>query len=530
MISSFAISPEPALSRKSDGYITSNMAILAPSVPSIVPHFTAKGSWAAVCSDTAPIPAKQKRDAPKAAPLQATICIFKNSQTGENHSHIHKRIMTASRRIVSGNSSGKSTSGRIDKRKRRYPTRSLPAQDSECDSRCFHTVKMSFVDDYQRNPTAYSRALMDTERPNSGSHRNSSRHMDPLSLPGTNAAGNMHSGALSAPASTTSFCHRIHPPLPVLSPSTADTSKDALLRENNQLKRVYSSSASLSSLEPLSSMLRTQSPGEQPEPSQLQSSERRRPPELRKSMSAAIQRLFPSLKDSINALATSSSQACAESDKPAVFAYKIEPTKRCSAAIMRPSAISGLGLETPPNQLFSSTASARNIRPPLHHSKQQAFFQRYPRHSDHNHISSSRSSTPLSTNGGAAGIDQFITDDLSREIFQLKPRTASCSVKWAKAAPMDVSECAFAEHLATAERDCCSILRLYPEQYLTIKQSLVRAGRTLPPGTFKKRDAQKLCRVDVNKTSKVFEWFCKLGWIPHASTKPNTGNNSSNIN
>ncbi|KAJ1931443.1 hypothetical protein FBU59_006707 [Linderina macrospora] len=84
---------------------------------------------------------------------------------------------------------------------------------------------------------------------------------------------------------------------------------------------------------------------------------------------------------------------------------------------------------------------------------------------------------------------------------------------------MDVSGYPMAEVLAPAERDCCSILRLLPEQYLTIKQSLVRAGRTLPAGTFKKRDAQKLCRVDVNKTSKVFEWFVKLGWIPFAAGK-----------
>ncbi|PIA18361.1 hypothetical protein COEREDRAFT_6597 [Coemansia reversa NRRL 1564] len=113
----------------------------------------------------------------------------------------------------------------------------------------------------------------------------------------------------------------------------------------------------------------------------------------------------------------------------------------------------------------------------------------------------------------------FNSDDLSREIFDMRPSVSTCSVKWAKAAPMDVSEYPMAEHLSSAERECCSILRLLPEQYLSIKQSLVRAGRTKPPGSFKKRDAQKLCRVDVNKTSKVFEWFCKLGWIPQTSSK-----------
>ncbi|KAI7832012.1 Homeodomain-like protein [Kickxella alabastrina] len=117
------------------------------------------------------------------------------------------------------------------------------------------------------------------------------------------------------------------------------------------------------------------------------------------------------------------------------------------------------------------------------------------------------------------GTGQYTYDELSQEIFNLKPAMATCSVRWNKAAPMDVTKFAMAEYLSQAERDCCSVLRLYPEQYLMIKQSLVRAGRNLPPGTFKKRDAQKLCRVDVNKTSKVFEWFCKLGWIPQVASR-----------
>ncbi|KAJ2785205.1 hypothetical protein H4R18_000656 [Coemansia javaensis] len=113
----------------------------------------------------------------------------------------------------------------------------------------------------------------------------------------------------------------------------------------------------------------------------------------------------------------------------------------------------------------------------------------------------------------------YTTDELAREIFHLRPHTSTCSVKWTKAAPIDISEYPMAEHLAQAERECCSILRLLPTQYLDIKQALVRAGRTRPAGTFKKRDAQKLCRVDVNKTSRVFEWFSKLGWIPPAAPR-----------
>ncbi|KAJ1905356.1 hypothetical protein LPJ81_001971 [Coemansia sp. IMI 209127] len=125
--------------------------------------------------------------------------------------------------------------------------------------------------------------------------------------------------------------------------------------------------------------------------------------------------------------------------------------------------------------------------------------------------------TPQTINNGNDAM--YVGDKLGGEIFQLRPQANSCPIKWTKAAPMDVTRYPLSEFLAPAELDCCATLRLQPEQYLAIKQSLIRTGRTMAPGTFKKRDAQKLCRVDVNKTSKVFEWFCKLGWIPQAVPK-----------
>ncbi|KAJ2752867.1 hypothetical protein H4S06_003849, partial [Coemansia sp. BCRC 34490] len=65
------------------------------------------------------------------------------------------------------------STGRVDKRKRRRPIRSLPAPPSdkppeiyqsygESTARTSCTLRMPYLDDYQRNPTAYSRALMGT--------------------------------------------------------------------------------------------------------------------------------------------------------------------------------------------------------------------------------------------------------------------------------------------------------------------------------------------------------------------------------
>ncbi|KAJ2499281.1 hypothetical protein GGH96_003649 [Coemansia sp. RSA 1972] len=95
-------------------------------------------------------------------------------------------------------------------------------------------------------------------------------------------------------------------------------------------------------------------------------------------------------------------------------------------------------------------------------------------------------------------------------IMPLRPRS---TVKWNKADPIDISSAPMHERLARAERHCCSVLRLMPEQFLSIKLLLLKEGLSRPPGTFKKRDAQRLCRIDVNKTSKIYEWFVSMGWL-----------------
>ncbi|KAJ2719717.1 hypothetical protein GGI07_005041 [Coemansia sp. Benny D115] len=318
---------------------------------------------------------------------------------------------------------------RIDKRKRRRPTRSLSVLESYRGARALHSLRLPFVDDYKRNPTAYSRALMDTERPNhsptSPSHPPRSSSSSPLPLP-------------PPPLRTSSSLHNM-----LLPENSNEAESDRVRRENTALRR---------------------------------------------NRAAAIQRLFPSLSGM---------------HVPESVPRRAE---RRSAALEPPL-------------LLSPRA------PPSLHSAHQAIDSPPSSSAASESASRTASKSPTPPPGPASpstGIKQFVKDEQSRSIFELKPNATSCSVKWAKAAPMDVSSFPLVEHLAPAERDCCSILRLYPEQYLTIKQALVHAGRTRMPGTFKKRDAQKLCRVDVNKTSKVFEWFCKLGWIPHASAKPNT--------
>jgi hypothetical protein len=70
-----------------------------------------------------------------------------------------------------------------------------------------------------------------------------------------------------------------------------------------------------------------------------------------------------------------------------------------------------------------------------------------------------------------------------------------------------------------------SILRLSPVQYLRCKRTLILAARTLKQQQipFTKSVAQKLCRVDVNKTSALWTAFGQLGWL-----ESNSNNDSFN--
>ncbi|KAJ2771500.1 hypothetical protein IWQ57_002185 [Coemansia nantahalensis] len=101
------------------------------------------------------------------------------------------------------------------------------------------------------------------------------------------------------------------------------------------------------------------------------------------------------------------------------------------------------------------------------------------------------------------------------DVSNIVPQSKRSTVKWTKAYPIEVRAKPMANKLAAAEIHCCSVLRILPEQYLTIKRLLLREGLSRqPPGSFKKRDAQRLCRIDVNKTSKIYEWFVTMGWLP----------------
>jgi hypothetical protein len=88
-------------------------------------------------------------------------------------------------------------------------------------------------------------------------------------------------------------------------------------------------------------------------------------------------------------------------------------------------------------------------------------------------------------------------------------------------APLMISHLPMYGKLHPTEVNFASTLRLTPVQYIRCKRTLIRAAieyqrRGTP---FRKSDAQKLCRVDVNKTSSLWSIFGELGWL--GQTWPN---------
>lgn len=112
-------------------------------------------------------------------------------------------------------------------------------------------------------------------------------------------------------------------------------------------------------------------------------------------------------------------------------------------------------------------------------------------------------------------IDWESLPDYSPDISTLPPNNSRClKVEW-KGQPMNLSSDPLVDKLHPAELTLASILRLPCNLYLDSKRRLFmekvsRMKKGLP---FRRTDAQKSCRIDVNKASRLFAAFEKIGWL-----------------
>ncbi|CAG8433629.1 10922_t:CDS:1 [Diversispora eburnea] len=110
--------------------------------------------------------------------------------------------------------------------------------------------------------------------------------------------------------------------------------------------------------------------------------------------------------------------------------------------------------------------------------------------------------------------DELITNIKALDLDTKVLDTIDSAITW-KGQPLSISHLPHYDSLHPAEAQVVSVLRLTPVQYLTGKHTLISAAqrynqRNLP---FKKSDAQKLLRIDVNKASKLWEFFRQVRWI-----------------
>lgn len=78
-------------------------------------------------------------------------------------------------------------------------------------------------------------------------------------------------------------------------------------------------------------------------------------------------------------------------------------------------------------------------------------------------------------------------------------------------APLDISHSTDFHLLSNEEKQLCATLRILPKPYLAIKNQLMKEA-VKNNGILKKKDARQSLKIDVNKASKIYEFFVQMGW------------------
>ncbi|PKC67701.1 hypothetical protein RhiirA1_417799, partial [Rhizophagus irregularis] len=110
-------------------------------------------------------------------------------------------------------------------------------------------------------------------------------------------------------------------------------------------------------------------------------------------------------------------------------------------------------------------------------------------------------------------------EDLMKKIAQLNLdqdilEHITPNITW-KGNPLFIGNLIHRNLLHPKEALVVSTLRLTPLQYLTSKFILISSARGYSQRSFpfRKSDAQRHLPIDVNKSSKLWEWFTQTGWL-----------------
>ncbi|PGH27048.1 hypothetical protein AJ80_01233 [Polytolypa hystricis UAMH7299] len=71
-------------------------------------------------------------------------------------------------------------------------------------------------------------------------------------------------------------------------------------------------------------------------------------------------------------------------------------------------------------------------------------------------------------------------------------------------------------HLLTKEEvELCNVLHLQPKPYLAIKESMIKEAMK-QGGSLKKKDVKSMCKLEGNKSGKIYDFMIHSGWINKA--------------
>ena len=97
------------------------------------------------------------------------------------------------------------------------------------------------------------------------------------------------------------------------------------------------------------------------------------------------------------------------------------------------------------------------------------------------------------------------------------------------AAPLNLANSPMLHLLRPDEQALCSSLRILPKPYLVIKETLVREYARRG-GKLRRREARDLVKIDVNKTSRVWDFLVQTGFLKIAPDLTANANAQVNAN
>ncbi|KAI9366640.1 hypothetical protein BD770DRAFT_311663 [Pilaira anomala] len=113
---------------------------------------------------------------------------------------------------------------------------------------------------------------------------------------------------------------------------------------------------------------------------------------------------------------------------------------------------------------------------------------------------------------GASGSAQRNSPTQSNAIPLPTPTITSAAPAGRKPAnPLNIRDADGVHLLTEEEQILCSTLRIMPRPYLVIKDTILKEYAR--QGYLKRRQARSLIKIDVNKTSRIYDFFVESGWI-----------------